>query len=159
LFNSSIGDASPAVEANKAYQEIVATVEQVREAAESAAVSSEIAHKEVRTYTYIDEIKDVYIISFFHSNFFFFQVFPMSNDDSVVEKSQNSKAVSSRLHSRAKAPPSAGVDLRTSLLEQQRRVSALQGTVQEAMAYDNSISNQLKKLHNLGGEHNFHLLQ
>lgn len=79
-------------------------------------------------------------------------MFPQSNDDSVLERAQISKAVSSRLLSRAKTPQAGGQELRAALLHQQRRVTALEETVREAAMQDNGISRDLQKLDNLKGK-------
>lgn len=71
----------------------------------------------------------------------------------MVEKAQMSKAVSSRLLTRAKTPHIGGEHLRSNLQLQKEQVSTLEETVREAEVHDSTMSRQLERLDSLQGKH------
>lgn len=86
-----------------------------------------------------------------YSLFFFYQVFPSENEDSLYEKSVISKAVSSRLTSRGNTQAAQGANLRSKLEMEMKAVDKLEDTVRRTGIADNNVAKQLQKLEDLRG--------
>lgn len=83
------------------------------------------------------------------------EVFPLTNEDSVIERAQNSKAVSIRLLSTAKTPLAGGESLREKLKKQQENIHTLENTIRETTLLDELNTNELQKAEDLQSNYFF----